>query len=259
MQTNSVSHDSPPGIPPSLSIVIPAFNEEKLLPRCLASVRNAIAQVNHERDVPAEIEVIVTDNNSTDRTAEVAREAGARVVFEAVNQIARARNAGAGQARAAWLLFLDADSILAPRNLQAVLELAVDQRVVGGGCVVGLDERPWSVRLLLGVWNTISRCFRWAAGSFLFCRREAFEAIGGFSLELYAAEEIDLSRRLKRHGRESGQRFVILTQCPHISSARKLHLYSAREQLMHLVRCAFRTRSTLRSRETLDYFYDGRR
>ena len=86
-----------------LSVVVPAFNEEKVLPRSLAAIRTALAAFD-------DAELIVCDNNSTDRTAAIAREAGAQVVFEHVNQISRARNAGARAARGDWLLFVDADS-----------------------------------------------------------------------------------------------------------------------------------------------------
>src|SRR5947209_5963027 len=71
-----------------LSVILPAFNEEKLLPGCLASVAAALRACSAP-DWSAE--VIVCDNNSTDRTAEVARAGGAAVVFEPINQISRAR------------------------------------------------------------------------------------------------------------------------------------------------------------------------
>ncbi len=60
-------------------------------------------------------EMIVADNNSRDRTPEIAREHGAIVVFEPINQISRARNAGAKAARGRYLIFLDADTIISPR------------------------------------------------------------------------------------------------------------------------------------------------
>ena len=78
------------------SIIVPAFNEERLLAASLTAIRTAAA-VFTERG--SEWELIVCDNNSTDRTGEIARAAGATVVFEPVNQIARARNAGAAGAR----------------------------------------------------------------------------------------------------------------------------------------------------------------
>ena len=83
-----------------LSIIIPAFNEERLLGQSLASIalaRQAFARHGWES------ELIVCDNNSKDRTGEIAAQAGARVVFEPVNQIARARNSGAAAATG-WLI-----------------------------------------------------------------------------------------------------------------------------------------------------------
>jgi glycosyltransferase involved in cell wall biosynthesis len=107
-----------------VSIVVPAFNEEKLLAATLASIREAAGGLDAE--------LIVCDNNSTDRTAEIARQAGAKVVFEPVNQISRARNAGAAAASGDWLVFVDADSF-PDRDLFAELSQAMASgRYVGG-------------------------------------------------------------------------------------------------------------------------------
>jgi len=79
-----------------ISVVIPAFNEERLLPGTCAR-SGALAALERRQ---WQTEVIVCDNNSTDATAAIARAAGATVVFEPVNQIARARNRGRKQPRA---------------------------------------------------------------------------------------------------------------------------------------------------------------
>ena len=83
-----------------LSIVIPAFNEEKLLAGCLRSARAAASACGH-----ADNEMVVCDNNSTDATASIARQAGAKVVCEPLNRISRARNTGAAVRRplGGWL------------------------------------------------------------------------------------------------------------------------------------------------------------
>src|SRR5262245_15085952 len=90
-----------------ISVIVPAYNEEKLLPATLQSIRGAMAGFTRNGWAT---ELLVCDNNSTDRTAELARAAGAKVVFEPVNQIGRARNAGAAGAGGDWLVFVDADS-----------------------------------------------------------------------------------------------------------------------------------------------------
>jgi glycosyltransferase involved in cell wall biosynthesis len=239
-----------------LSVIIPAYNEEKLLPRCLASVFAAL-RTSARQDCAAE--VIVVDNNSTDRTAELARAAGATVVFEPINQISRARNAGARIAQGDWFLFIDADSCLHPATLAELLHRITRGHVVGGGCVIALDEAPAVGRLLIELCNLGMRIWVWAAGSFVFCRADAFRDIGGFSTELYAAEEIQFSQDLKRWGKARGLAFAILNTKRHVSSGRKFYLYSWAEILRHLFRGLVFTRSTLRDHKKLDIFYGGRR
>ena len=80
--------------------------------------------------------------------------------------------------------------------------------------------------LIAGLWNGISRAGRLLAGSFIFCEARAFREVGGFSNELFAGEEIDLSQRLKRLARAKKKRIVILHRHPLLTSARKVHLYT---------------------------------
>src|SRR5438105_1546254 len=115
-----------------LSVIIPAFNEAKLITGCVKKVFAAF-QANAAADWTGE--VIVTDNNSTDHTAGLARAAGASVVFEPINQISRARNAGARIASGDWFLFIDSDSWLHAGTLPELLETARRGRVAGGGCL----------------------------------------------------------------------------------------------------------------------------
>jgi glycosyltransferase involved in cell wall biosynthesis len=237
-----------------LSVVVPAFNEERLLPGTLAHIE-ACTSALHERKW--QTETIVCDNNSTDRTAEIARATGALVVFEPVNQIARARNCGAKAASGDWLLFVDADSSPAPELFLDMLEAIKTGGCVGGGATIALPGAPAAVRAWVGAWNALSRTARWAAGSFLFCDTAAFRTVGGFSEALYAAEEIDFSRRLK--ARFPDGRFVILHRHPLITSGRKAELYTPKEHLAFLWRMATRGRRTLRSREGCSVWYDGRR
>jgi glycosyltransferase involved in cell wall biosynthesis len=118
-----------------ISIIVPAFNEEKLLGRTLACIREATAALPQQT-----WELIVCDNNSTDRTAEIARSAGARVVFEPLNQIARARNAGAAQAKGDWLLFIDADSSLSMALLRETAIAIQSGKVLAGGATVTMGD-----------------------------------------------------------------------------------------------------------------------
>lgn len=239
-----------------LSIVIPAFNEEKLLPSTLAAVANAAgaltaAGVTHE--------VIVCDNNSTDRTAAIAAEHGAAVIFEPVNQISRARNTGATLATGDWILFLDADSRPSYGLFSELVPALHDGRILYGGALLEMDEYYVLAQGLVAMWHTLARNLKLAAGSFLFVRREAFHTSGGFSTKLFASEEIEFCQRLRRLARQRGQQFAFLTANPLLTSARKLRFYNGWWHLRFLLRTALCAQRNLRSRDNLPLWYDGRR
>ncbi len=241
-----------------LSVIIPAFNEQLELPGCLNLVQQVFATVTAERP-SLSWELIVTDNNSTDDTAEIAKAAGAKVIFEPVNQIARARNAGASEATGDWFLFIDADSQLHIDSIREMLS-AIDSAQVGaGGCLVRMDDAPQWGKLGIGIWNTLSRTLNWAAGSFVFCRADAFREVGGFDEEYYAAEELYFSQAVKKWCKERKLRFVVLRRQPHASSSRKFRIYSNAEILRLMRNVFFSYGKTVKSPKALDFFYDGRR
>ena len=239
-----------------LSIIVPAFNEERLLPETLdrlAAAACAIDQAGWSH------ELIVCDNNSTDRTSEIAKAAGARVVFEPVNQISRARNAGAAVATGDWLLFVDADSHPPVALFADVVQAIRRGDCIAGGSTVAVDSTLLAARATVAFWNRLSRATRWLAGSFIFCETATFRRVGGFSEQLFAAEEIDLSRRLKRLARREGKRMVVLHRHPLVTSARKAHLYNRRDALRFYARLILTAGRTLRTREGAFIWYDGRR
>ena len=239
-----------------ISIVIPAFNEERLLPATLRSVQEAALAFEA---AGWSSELIVCDNNSTDRTAEIAAAAGARVVHEPINQISRARNTGAAAATGDWLVFVDADSHPSAGLFASVAGAIRRGDVMAGGATVAADDERLVVRATVAGWNLISRTVGWLAGSFIFCERAAFQRVGGFSHALYAGEEIDLSRRLKRLARRERKRIVVLHRHPLLTSARKAHLYDARDALRFYARVILTAGRSLRSREGTFLWYDGRR
>jgi len=242
--------------PMKVSIVVPAFNEERGLAASLRSIRRAAAAL---AGFGWSSEVIVCDNNSTDRTAAIARAEGADVVFEPVNQISRARNAGADRATGDWLVFIDADSHPTAALFVDMANAVRSGRCIAGGSTVRVDVAQLGPTFIVTVWNAISRVTRWAAGSFVFCEASAFRELGGFSLELYAAEEIELFRRFKRLARRRGRRVVILHRHPLVTSGRKARLYSAREGITFMIRTILQRGRTLRSAAECYQWYDGRR
>ena len=240
-----------------ISIVIPAFNEAKLIGATLAAARAAGAAFT---DAGWACELVVCDNNSTDETGALARAAGAQVVFEPVNQIARARNAGASAATGDWLVFVDADSRVSRELLADVAEVIRGGQHLAGGSTLRLDHAPWWTEVFVQGWHTISRVAHWAAGSFLFVKADAFREVGGFNQALYASEEIDLSQRLNRLARRRGLRPMrILTAHPLITSGRKAQLYTLGEHARFMAKAVLTLGRSLNRREACPIWYDGRR
>ncbi len=240
----------------NISVIVPAFNEEKLLGASLAEIQAAAAAF---RARGWGYELVVCDNNSTDRTAAIARAAGARVVFEPVNQIARARNVGAAIATGDWFVFVDADSHPSESLFADVADQIASGRTLAGGVTIRLDEPLFVAGIITQFWNYSSRLSRLMAGSFIFVEAAGFRQVGGFSHEFFAAEELDLSLRLKKLARETKRQITILHRHPIKTSARKMKLYSGREMGGFFLRSIFNHRRTLRDRDAAFMWYDGRR
>jgi glycosyltransferase involved in cell wall biosynthesis len=229
-----------------ISFIVPAYNEELLLPQTLRAINESAGALGEP------FEVIVADDASTDRTAAIAREHGACVVCCANRQIAATRNAGARVASGEMLVFVDADTTVNRSAVCAAIK-AMRKGAVGGGCAFRFDGKvPLYGRIMAAVSGPFCRAFKLACGCFLFCTRKAFDAVGGFDEGLYASEELVMSQRLGKHGR-----FVVLREVV-ITSGRKVRAYSAREIVGVLAKLAWRGSGAFRQRQGLDIWYEPR-
>jgi len=201
-----------------ISVIIPAFNEERFISQTLKQIKLPF-QENQTNSFSWEI--IVCDNNSTDKTAEIASQMGGNLVFEPINQISRARNTGARIAQGEWLLFIDADSYPCPALIAEVLQVIDEGRIIGCGTTVMVEGGTLFNKLRMERLNPFFRLFNWSGEVFLLCQSDAFRAIGGFSTNLYAFEEVDFVIRLKRYSRKQGKKFTVLHCHPVITSGRK--------------------------------------
>ena len=122
-----------------LSIIIPAFNEEGIIGETLEQIDFALSKNEH---LGVSWEVIVCDNNSSDHTAAIAKAAGAKVVFEPVNQISRGRNTGAETATGDWFLFIDADSYPPPGLIAETIELIQEGESIGCSSTIKVTDGP---------------------------------------------------------------------------------------------------------------------
>jgi glycosyltransferase involved in cell wall biosynthesis len=231
----------------TLSFIIPAHNEASLIGATLHSIDTA-ARANG-----ATYEVIVADDSSTDGTAQVAAAAGATVVRVSCRQIAAARNAGAREAHGDALVFVDADTTIDASVVREVVE-ALRAGAVGGGARVRFDDPvPAHARIVVPVLFWASTMLRFVPGCFLFCTRGAFDAVGGFDERLYAAEEVFISRALRRLGR------IVVVKSAVVTSGRKLRSYSTKEILLGGLGLAMHGTRGLKNRKRLDLWYGPRR
>ena len=230
-----------------ISFVVPAHNEERLLGGTLDAIHQAASTTGQP------YEVIVVDDASTDRTAWVAESRNAQVVRVSHRQIAASRNSGAKAATGELLFFVDADTTVNPDLIGEAIS-AVRAGAIGGGAAIKFDEPiPFYARLLLPLLVMSFRAGHLAAGCFVFCRRDAFTAVGGFDEAYFGAEEVIISRALGRQGR-----FVILRGTV-LTSGRKLRTYSARELMTAMFRLVRRGPKSVQRREGLELWYGERR
>jgi glycosyltransferase involved in cell wall biosynthesis len=204
---------------PQISVVIPAYNEEKYIGATIENVKQAIKE--YQTKYSSTIEIVVVNNNSSDRTEAVAREHGARVVFEGKNQIAAARNAGGRAARGEIVAFLDADDHISPNLLIVVHEAMTSGKYIGGGVAKVYRDR----RLTLAQWlerlNNFNRRWVGVSTGLIYTHKETFDRIGGFDEHYYAAEEGRFVLELRKLGKREGKKFCNITEGYVIKSARK--------------------------------------
>lgn len=173
---------------PTVSVIIPAINEEDTLGACLASVSGE--QV-YER--------IVVDGGSTDRTTRIAKEHGAKVMT-APRGRARQMNAGASVATGDILLFLHADCRLAPGAVSHLRKLIADRRACAGYFRQRIDGRHPLFRLIELGSNLRARWLKRPYGDqAMFLRRSTFVRLGGFE-NVPILEDLILARALRREG-----------------------------------------------------------
>jgi glycosyltransferase involved in cell wall biosynthesis len=201
------------------SVIIPAFNEARFLPATLAAVRRA------EDFLGEPVEIIVADNESTDATAAVAREFGARVITVDIHCIAAVRNRGAAAATGRYLVFCDADNCMSPNMLDAIRRKMDTGQYVGGGIThARYDRESRGIRLTHGLVNLGVRAS--GLSMFLFYTTpEAFWGAGGFDETRLSAEDFEFAKRLRGYGKSQGLRYANLAEGELVMSARKFTEY----------------------------------
>lgn len=215
-----------------ISLVIPAYNEQRYLSRLLDSVDTARAGFRHGAGA---VEVIVADNGSTDSTPSVANDRGCIVVRVAERRIASVRNGGAAVARGTTLCFIDADSEIHPATFDAVEDALDTGRVVAGATGVRMERWSVGIAVTYALFMPMVWLMRMDTGV-VFCRREDFVTVGGYDERRYFAEDVQLLWDLRRLGKTRGQRLTRVRGVKALGSTRKFDTHGDWHYLSDLFR-----------------------
>lgn len=193
---------------PTVTVIIPAHDEQQFIKQCISSV--------FATGWPRErLEILVVDHNSTDLTATIARNAGAKVLVAAPNKrIGGVRNVGLAAATGDFVAFVDADCVV-PRTwlTGAITLLRSDPRLgaVGGGPALAPSSGTWVERSLAPVFSYpgIVRDANTLVTYSFIARTKLLRELGDFNEELISGEDDDMSNRIRR----SGRLLVATTDC----------------------------------------------
>lgn len=203
------------------SVIIPAHNEEKYIGRCIAGIKRAAHYV-----YPAKVEIIVVKNRCTDKTEEISKGYGAKVIVNNEKCISAIRNAGINAASGKIIVTIDADSIMSKYSLCEIGKTLQSGKYIGGGSPMRFDRM--SIGILFSaaavavnlVPIMIKNKAALSGGMFWFYKKD-FEAVGGFDETLVSLEDMDFAARLNSYGKSHGKKFGCLRHSYIITSSRK--------------------------------------
>lgn len=213
----------------AISLIIPAFNEEKLIYNTLLSVSKAARQFGIETQ--ESMEIIVVDNGSTDRTIEIAQMFDVIIVSEERHIIAAVRNTGAKAATGEILCFLDADSEVSENIFTLLYQAMKSGKYVGGGSKMLLDQKGlfyWGI----AIGTQIMSFLLGISAVLIYTKKETFENLGGFDEKYYAGEDLKFIFKLKKEGKKNGMHFKNINDGHVITSARKFNVMTISDLVM---------------------------
>lgn len=168
-----------------ISVIIPAYNEEKYIEQCIKSI---ILQ--------KKCEIIVVCDSCTDKTKEIAKKYTKKVYSVRLRNVSAVRNYGAAQSAGEILVFIDADSLMAP-NLLREIDNAITKDYIGGITKTYSLENLWKADVMWGLGNFF-RHFFYAGSGLIFCRANLFP---GYDETRKLAEDTHVLLALKKKGK----------------------------------------------------------
>jgi len=169
-----------------VSVIIPAFNEEKYIIPTLRSIKRQ----SHKK-----IESIVVCNGCTDKTFQISIPHADKVLKIKEPNVSKARNLGAKVANGSTLIFLDADTLLTKDTVKEIL--AANAHI--GTCKAKPDINKFMAKFFIWFKNR----FWWLSWSngVIFCKKDIFEKIEGFNETMKKREDSNFIKRAKKHGK----------------------------------------------------------
>lgn len=197
----------------TISVIVPAHNEEKYVKRCIDSIKESANQLDRP------VEIIIVCNRCTDRTEEIARENGAVVVLNEDRCIARVRNAGIKASSGDIIVTIDCDNRMTPGTLSEIHQKISCGKYIGGGAPIRFERYSFPLwcndimcRVSFGITGLYSGIF-WA-------EKETFDKTGGF-VDKKAMEDVATAKLLKKYGKTQGKKYTTLKDNHLINSTRK--------------------------------------
>ncbi len=220
------------------SVVIPAYNEEKYIGRCLESLKR--------QNYKGFLEIIVSNNASTDNTKEVAESYGVRVVDEPQKGISYALRKGVSEATGEILVFTDADTELPVDWIEKINKKFEEDKnlyAIGGpylfydaDVAINFFMKQFVFRIYKKVAPTLLPCVNMAV------KKEIYDLVGGFNTEINWGQDIDLSKRIRQHGKiEFDPQIYVITSFRRYSGGYETKIVAAahavKELSVQLTRC----------------------
>ena len=196
-----------------ISVIIPAHNEEKYIRRCIHSIKKA------DERFKGNTEIIVVCNRCTDKTAQIAKENGARVLYNEDRCIAKVRNAGIEAANGKIIVTIDADNRMTPGTLNEIYRLLKSGRYIGGGAPIRFERYSFPL-WCNDIFCRVSFMITGLYSGIFWAKKETFDAIGGF-VDKKAMEDVATAKLLKQYGKKKGKKYTTLKKNVLINSTRK--------------------------------------
>jgi|WetSurMetagenome_2_1015567.scaffolds.fasta_scaffold01661_9 peptidoglycan-N-acetylglucosamine deacetylase len=175
---------------PSVSVVVPAYNEEELIAQCISSLKR--------QDYGGDMEIIVVDNASTDQTYHIANAAGVRVVRESKRGYVHAMRAGFSEACGDIITCIDADTMAPAGWISKMVRNLQKPGVVACTGVFTYHDGPFLLRLVCQVAGRLNYHL---AGANMGIWRYVYLASGGFNSKVNMGADVELGQRIKKIGK----------------------------------------------------------